>query len=318
MANKRLLLFFALLLAVAAGLAPLTAWAQTTWSNPQVINDDTDFYVGDAQVAMDGLNVVAVWKQHYLRDHRIYSNYSSDGGATWHGAQLIGDNAYSHHPPIVVISGLNVVAVWHYFDDSSHRIYSNYSSDGGATWHSAQSIKDDDDFSVYAFRVAMDGLNVVAVWAQDNSTRSGYNSSIYNNYSSDGGATWHDAQLIEYNSEPYGCLPQVAIDGSNVVAVWSEQYYNVNNKSFHSLYSNYSSDGGATWHSAKMIEDNIWKICYDCVGPIIRVAIDNRNAVIVWTHEGAYEYNICCRYSRNGGSSWSKRKLLTTDYSRPG
>jgi len=320
MAKKRLLLFFALLLAVAAGLAPLTAWAQATWSSPQRIddNDGTTFY---HYVAMSGLNVVAIGTQYDISDDslRIYSNCSSDGGATWHGVQLIGENA-SFHPswmPQAAMDGLNVVALWEHYDEENIRC--NYSSDGGATWHNNKTlINNNGEGRVGDFKVAISGLNVVAVYSYYDSSESD-KSSLYSNCSSDGGATWEGALIIEDNSESYGHYPHVAISGLNVVAVWSEQYYNVNHKSFHSLYSNYSTDGGASWEGAQLIEDNDGAdSCYP------RVVMDDSQVVAIWnqsdfipqglvTYPDEIDYSkskIYSNFSSDGGAGWEGNQLI--------
>ena len=78
---------------------------------------------------MSGLRAMAVWYQNDGSNDRIYSNYSTDGGATWHAAELIENNAgHSGGYPQVAMSGLNAVAVWMQ-PDSNYRIYSNYSSE---------------------------------------------------------------------------------------------------------------------------------------------------------------------------------------------
>jgi hypothetical protein len=104
-----------------------------TWHTDQLINSAGHYGVYP-QVAVSGLNAVAVWYEYDGSNYRIYSNYSTDGGATWHTAQLIENNAgYDGVYPQVAMSGLNAVAVWFQWDGSALRIYSNYSTDGGAT-----------------------------------------------------------------------------------------------------------------------------------------------------------------------------------------
>jgi hypothetical protein len=131
---------------------------------------------------MSGLNAVAVWRQSDGSTDRIYSNYSTDGGATWHTAQLIENIAgYYGFEPQVAMSGLNAVAVWREALGSYNRIYFNYSTDGGATWHTAQLIENNAGYSGYEPQVAMSGLNAVAVWYQND----GSTDRIYSNYLSE-------------------------------------------------------------------------------------------------------------------------------------
>ena len=52
----------------------------------------------------------------------------------WHYDKLIEDNAsLDANLPKVVISGSKAVAVWYQSDGTATRIYSNYSTNGGAT-----------------------------------------------------------------------------------------------------------------------------------------------------------------------------------------
>jgi Neuraminidase (sialidase) len=136
-------------------------------------------------MAKSANNVVAVWSQSDGSHTRIYSNYSTDGGATWHADQLIENNAgFSGGSPQVAMSGLNVVVVWDQQDATSRlRIYSNYSTDGGATWHADQLLEDNIGFDGWFPQVAVSGNNVVAVWYQPVATAL----RIYTNYSTDGG-----------------------------------------------------------------------------------------------------------------------------------
>jgi hypothetical protein len=70
-----------------------------------------------------------VWRQSDGNTYRIYSNYSTDGGATWQSDQLIEDNVgfYGEYPR-VAFSGTSIVAIWVQSDGTANRIYSNYAT----------------------------------------------------------------------------------------------------------------------------------------------------------------------------------------------
>ncbi len=242
-----------------------------TWNADRLLEDNTGYDGWFPQVAMSGNNVVAVWYQPVATALRIYSNYSSDGGATWNSDQLIEDNAGSSgFVPRVAISGLNVVAVWAGYLGSIPRIYSNYSSDGGATWGADQLIEDNAGVPIGGNypQVAISGSNSVVVWQQFDGTTN----RIYSNFSSDGGATWNADQPIEDNAGHSGSFPQVVMSGNNVVAAWMQS-----DGSVYRIYSNYSSDGGATWGADQLIEDNIglW-------ADPPQIAMSGKNVVAVW------------------------------------
>ena len=78
--------------------------------------------------------------------------------------QLIENNAgQDGYEPQVAMSGQNAVAVWYQYDGSNYRIYSNYSTDGGATWLTAQLIENNAGQDGYEPQVAMSGQNVVGL-----------------------------------------------------------------------------------------------------------------------------------------------------------
>ena len=154
-----------------------------TWDpeTTQLIEDNTGYDAGgeNPQIAISGDNAVAVWPQYDGNNDRIYSNYSTDGGATWNSDQIIEDNAgHDGYNPQVTISGYNVIAVWYQDYDSNDHIYSNYSTDGGATWSSDQLIEDNTGYNAGNPQIAISGNNVVVVWDQ----LSGSGNRIYSNY----------------------------------------------------------------------------------------------------------------------------------------
>jgi len=293
----KLTIALVLVLITVFSISPLTVLAQSDWGSDQLIEDNAGHNGERPQVAISGSNVVAVWSQDDDSNTRIYSNYSTDGGVTWHDDQLIEDNAGRNgESPQVAISGSNVVAVWKQSDGSTTRIYSNYSSDGGEHWGSDQLIEDNTGNYAYMPQVAISGSNVVAVWKQNYSGHI----RIYSNYSSDGGENWGSDQLIENNGGYNGDYPQVAISGSNVVAVWKQ------GGSIDSIYSNYSSDGGEHWSSDQVIEDND---TYTAEYP--QVAISDSSVVAVWKQEDADgEDRIYSNYSSNGGEDWGSHQLI--------
>ena len=303
----KLTIALVLVLITVFSISPLTVLAQSDWGSDQLIEDNAGHNGERPQVAISGSNVVAVWYQEDTSGYtRIYSNYSSDGGATWHADQLIEDNAgYDGEHPQVAISGSNVVAVWYQEDMSGYtRIYSNYSSNGGESWGSDQLIEDNAGSGGYSPQVAMSGVNAIAVWHQ----KYGGRTRIYSNYSSDGGASWGSDQLIEDNTTINGTFPQVAISGSNVVAIWTQ------GSAINRVYSNYSADGGATWESDQLIEDNAG---FESENP--RIAIEGSNVVAVWTQDdNDSNSRTYSNYSIDGGANWGSDQLIEDNTGRYG
>jgi hypothetical protein len=220
----------------------------------------------------------------------------------WHSDVLIEDNAPNNaFYPQVAMSGNNVVAVWYQLDGSgNYRIYSNYSTDGGATWSSDQLIDNNAGFNGVSPQVAMAGNNVVAVWMQ--SDESGHYR-INSNSSTNGGATWNaTTQLIDDHPGFYAGFPEVAMSGLNVVVVWEQE----DSTTFQRMYSDYSTDGGTTWHADRSLEDNTG---YDVWYP--EVAISGNSVVAVWYQPAdATALRIYSNYSTDGGATWHTDQLI--------
>ena len=251
-----------------------------TWTLVSHAIDFSTLMAADPQVAIDGSNVVVVFGQWDSARYRIYANYSTDGGATWAGAQLIENNTGNNgYEPQVVISGSHVVAIWRQSDGTRERIYANHSINGGETWGTDEII----DKRLYAAsrpHLAMSGNNVVAIWSQQDG---GSYDNIYSRYSNDGGVTWAgtEDQLIE-NVDASGYQPRVAISGNSVTAIWVA--YDAGESLSH-VYTNRaafsgSSGGTLTWTAGNAQRlDNSYPM--DADDP--RIAISGNRVVAVWS-----------------------------------
>jgi len=262
-----------------------------TWNTPQLIENNVGYGAGEPGISISGDNVVAVWSQSDGTNRRICSNYSSDGGVTWHNARLIENVAgYNWHYPRVAISGGNVVASWSQSEQSPAAavyLYTNYSSDGGATWHTAQLV--DTAANAYGLysRIIFAGSNVVMAWEG--------NTPSYVSYSSDNGATWYAKQILSTNSG----LPSIAADGNNVVAVWNQP----------SAYSSYSSDGGVTWHAAQPIGNNSTNFSPDSIWHS-KVAMSGNNVAAVWSYSDGTYCRMHTNYSSDAGCTWHADQMI--------
>jgi Neuraminidase (sialidase) len=287
--KRRATLIFAIILTLII-LIPVTVWAQATWHKAQLIANNPGNNSAEPHMAVSGNNVVVVWSQYDGNIYWLYSNYSTDGGATWHSAQLIENNTGvdAIHPE-VAISGFNVVAVWEQSDGNNYRIYRNYSTDGGATWHTAQFI-DNAGWDGDRARVTISGLNAVAVWTQSHGITE---ERICSNYSTNGGADWQGTQLID-NAGHAGWLPALSMSGLKVVAIWNQDFVDDQK-----ICRNYSIDGGATWQGPQLIENTGGN---SNIGP--NVAMSGLNVAAVWSHYDVSQSRVYANYSIDGGMTW--------------
>ena len=59
---------------------------------------------------------------------------------------------------------------------------------------------------------------MIAIWQQLNYT--GGFDSIFSNYSTDGGKTWHTDVEVDNLTDDYAYNPYIALDGNHAVAIW--------------------------------------------------------------------------------------------------
>ena len=285
----------AILLALLVLCSVSPVLAQTDWGTVQTVDEYVGYSVGP-QVAIDGSSAAAVWVQHDSWNYGTYQidgNYSTDGGATWEGAQTIsaGTSTYCDAPQ-VAMSGSNVIAVW-YEDVGGARISANHSTDGGATWGTAAVISD--SFAVgTSAHVAISGEVVIATWAATNAT----DWLIYCNRSEDGGATWEGAQLIASGAGTTGSssdeYPRVSVDGEQAVVAWvTNERQAPNRKDIHSVNS---ANGGETWNASQIISAGA-----ESYSP--KLAMSGSDVVVVW-NDNSGNTSIYVNHSADGGATW--------------
>jgi len=92
--------------------------------------------------------------------------------------------------------------------------------------------------------------------------------------------------------------PDLAVDGSNVYVIWSD-----NTWGNHEICFEKSADGGTTWNSAEMLSNN----SEDAYDPAI--AVSSSNVYAVWIDN----YNLYFRKSANGGTTWQTVKKINDE-----
>jgi len=271
-----------------------------TWSEPAAIDAGVYGCTG-ANVALQGDDVVATWLKDAGGAWYVYSDYSSDGGSTWNGAQVVASGTgsstgTSDHYTRVAMDGAHVVAVWGTTREDGgnypKEVHSIHSADCGAGWDAAQIISTTTE--TYPPRVAMSGLNVVAIWV--NATGDW---SVCINRSSNGGATWQGVESLDNGAAVGKYTPELAMSGSRVVAVWN-QY--VVSRGVNRVWSNRSDDAGTSWGVPQAVDStNTW----DAGEP--HVALSGANAVAVWY---AFDGRVHGSSSEDGGATWGSAQVI--------
>ena len=182
-------------------------------------------------VAVSGLDVHVAW----IDDHNVTSNFeiyykhSTDGGVTWGADTRLTNDPAASVDPSISVSGSFVHVVWRDLRDMNNEIYYKRSTDGGVTWGADTRLTNNVAISESP-SVTVSGSIVHLIW--DDGIDG--NPEIYYKRSTDGGVSWGaDTRLT--NNPASLSYPSVAVSGSTVHIVWSDQrdghfevYYNRN------------------------------------------------------------------------------------------
>lgn len=299
-----------------SGLKAVAAWTQflsgarrvyvnnsidggKTWKTPRLIEDNNQSAY-DVDIAMSGNLVVAAWRQlaaGATEDHyQVFVNTSADGGQTWGSDRAIEDNAGFHAEtgPSISISGTRVVIVWPQSDFNKIRIYSNYSTDSGATWHLRRVLDRTTAYHSSGPKVALWGLNAVAVFLRSD----GANTRVYRTNSTDGGVTWTPDALLEFNSGYTSFSPlDVVMSGTHAIAVW---FGYAAGGIGECVWANHSGDGGSNWDGAKLLKQPILS-----TAAYPKVAVSGSKAVAAWMQmETDLTWTIRANRSTDCGTTW--------------
>ncbi|MFH2068391.1 MAG: sialidase family protein [Candidatus Omnitrophota bacterium] len=256
--------------------------------------ESNDYNASNPRIAIfgdaDGDTVVAVWEKEDENSswpNFIYSNYATITGGVpdWKTAQQISSVEGSWYEPQIAISGDTVVAVWRGSTGGNANIYSNYSTDGGESWSSIQTVDNQSNPAYGGPQIAISGDTAVAVWRQYD----GSAINIYSNYATIDGAgavAWDPANTSIIENNYYGAFfdPQIAVSGNTVAAVWQQS-----DGSYDRVYFNYatiSSEGIPVWSSDQLVE-------YDTeqYASLPRVSISGDNVAVVWVKNDGNSYD---------------------------
>ncbi len=203
-------------------------------------------------IECSGSNVYACFADDRTGMSEVYFNRSTNNGTSWVGDILISDAGNNCFDLEMNIQGSYVYLGW---DDnrmtgSGTDIFFDYSSDNGVTWQSPD-IGPLDVSSIGIMSVSVDleseGNYVYATW-MDNLL----GGQIFYNRSTDNGQTWGSDVLISTGTLPFGLgsvAPDMTAGNGWVNIVWPDPRCVYMGMGLQDIFTNYSSDYGATWLS---------------------------------------------------------------------
>lgn len=270
----------------------------TTWSAVAKISSNATEDTGNAQVVINNNETVAVvWPA--VNDGVIRSNHSSDGGQTWSGVvPLYAAGGESAWDPVL---GLNdagqAIAVWKRSNGINETIQTSYSTNGGQTWSSVETISDTRQNAGNPQVSLNSSGQAVVVWKRND----GSNDIIQARRSTDGGQTWSGVENLSAAGHSAD-NPQVSLnDAGQAVAVWKRS-----NGSNDIIQAGYSINAGNTWSSASDLSAGA-----QSAGDA-QVEINSfGHAVVIWSRSDGINKIVQTRTSTDGGINWQAVQNLS-------
>ena len=266
-----------------------------TWSGPERLSWDTNRAKIPSMSVDSSDNIHLVWEDQGILE--VYYQKSIDGGTTWSKAKrLTWSSEYSRPNSLAIDSSDNIHIAIEDNTPGNWEIYYKKSTNGGTSW-TTKRLTYNPGMSYDPF-LAVDSKNHIHVVFWDDTPG---NYEIYYKRSTDGGVTWTTKRLT-FNSG-YSLDPAIFADVNDILHVlWGDS--TPKNAGF-DIYYKKSTDGGITWTTTRLT----W-ISDSSREPAL--VFDSYNILhLVWRDSALGNFEIYCKKSTNGGTSWSKSRRLT-------
>lgn len=279
-------------------------------------NVSNTLFVDSWQVdqAVGGTDIHVVWKEGSGTSAYIYfknkakedTNWSSAVDLTQATARRCGNPAIA-----VVETGTNdhIHVVWEDRATGNSDILYRKSLDGGSTWDnplgSAPDSITSDAYNAIAPDIAITSTIPHVVWHGDPDGIGPKSSEIYYSKNPAGdGSSWTTPDTVS-TSLNENEFPAIAIGGSNCIHVtWHDFSAQV-------IQHCRSTDGGSTWLGVTDLTSGDNSTHPD-------IAAKGDDVYVVWnTDLGGNQYQVRCRRSIDGGSTWQPSRLIATVTTAP-
>jgi hypothetical protein len=293
-----------------------SADAGETWSSEVRMDRDLPG-VSDSihpVITGEGPLLFVAWRDTREGATSILFNRSLDAGVVWLPAEVrvSDDLGGTPHSPRIDCVGENVQVVWVEPAASGPTAHVRFdrSQNAGASWLTSDVTLDAPGGAAITSppRLLAEGSNVHVVWCDGRSGKG----DVYFTRSTDGGVTWLSTnRRLDSDTAGSGLSrdPSLAVDGSDVYVVWSDERGGVGRTDIH---LNRSTDGGSTWlfSDFRVSGGNPG----DRVRGVSRVACSAGNVYVVW-EEARFSAvkEIIFRCSSDRGATWLPSDLRLND-----
>lgn len=264
-----------------------------TWGTPIEVPSSVGLYTNPGMTVKNH-TVTVVWSADVSPAINILASTSTDDGATWGVAKVIGFSSPNYTQPKVEDDGDTITATWFQTNGSDNLIQVASSTDNGATWSAPTTFTEPG--SSTSPTLTSGGAVTTVVWSRNIGALSWIEAAS----SSDQGATWSAPSAISSTTQ-WEYSPVGATDGSTISEIWSS-----NDGTINQILISRSSDGGSTWSSPTAISNALTN-SFNAV-----IASHGSTLAAIWTYNGGSIQGIQAAYSLDSGATWSTPAILSS------
>ncbi|MFN7971100.1 MAG: exo-alpha-sialidase [Acidobacteriota bacterium] len=286
-----------LLLAIA--ISPTAAFG--AWGpDVRLTQEGSPSYTNGQSLAAGAAGLRAVvWQDARDGNGEIYLKRSTDGGGTWSPDRNLSADPAGQLWPCVAVSGTTVHVVWKDWRTGLSQVRYARSTDGGVTFAAAVQVSMNPTQEINGVypALAVFGPDVHVAWTEER----GGNYDVRYRRSTDAGVTWLPDVRLTTDAAMQGFIGKaIAASGNQVLVAWVD--YRDGNPE---VYARASSDRGASWgHDVRLSND-------PDASYVDSVTVAGADVNVFWTNSGAGGFDLRCRHSGDGASTFGPELMLT-------
>gem|GEM_PF-2010931 len=266
-----------------------------TFGGPIIANSTTDALPPIA-TATDGADrFYVVWVDEREAIHRLYMNYSTDGGRRFQGKDILltPDFTGANQPKLIVEKDrIDLFFTGKRVGEKTHGIYHMRSDDGGRTWSKITAVWMLEGWSPYKIDPVKTGDRMLIFWA---GVEGLHGACSYD------GEKWEKIDFKETaGKDIYRFTTAVHRNNVYIAASWKTRLA-MDEKP--NVYFYKSEDGGLTWAGPVKLNRNKFNST-SSVFPAIGLSSDGRTILVAWQDHRNIRGSIYANYSEDGGKTW--------------